>query len=144
MIIRDATYKDAPEIKLLLEAIGYIGNVSLLVHQLELLFGQKDHRIFVYEMNKEVVGFISVHFLPQLALDGELVLISYLSVDDTVKDRGIGRALEQHVVTIALKRKCDKIQVHCLERRTWEHGFFAQLGYQEYPKYFSKQLIYAE
>lgn len=144
MIIRDATYKDAPEIKLLLEALGYIGNVSLIIHQLDLLFGHKDHQIFVYEMNKEVVGFISVHFLPQLAFDGELVLISFLSVDETVRDHGIGKALEQHVVTVARKRKCDRIQVHCLERRTREHGFFAQLGYEEYPKYFSKQLIYAE
>lgn len=144
MNIRDATYKDAPAVKLLLEALGYTGSVSLLIDQLELLFGGKDHQIFVYEMNKEVVGFISVHFLPQLAFDGELALISYLSVDETVRDHGIGKALEQHVVGVARKRKCDRIQVHCLERRAREHRFFEQLGYQEYPKYFTKRLIYAE
>lgn len=144
MHIRNATYRDAPAVKLLLEALGYKTSMSLLINQLETMFGKYDHQVFVYEMNKEVVGFISIHYLPQLAFDGELVLISYLSVDETVRDHGIEKALEQYVVAAARKRKCDRIQVHCLERRTREHGFFKQLGYQEYPKFFSKRLIYAE
>lgn len=144
MNIRSASYKDAPAIKLLLEALGYKTSMSLLVNQLEMMFGQNDHQVFVYELNKDVVGFISIHFLPQLAFDGELAVITYLSVDEAVKDQRIDKALEHHVTQQAIKRKCDRIQVHCMDWRAPVHKFYEQQGYQEYPKYFTKRLVYAE
>jgi N-acetylglutamate synthase-like GNAT family acetyltransferase len=140
MNIRNATYRDAPAIKLLLEALGYTSSMSLLVSQLETMFGNEDHQVFVYELKKEVVGFISIHFLPQLAFDGELVLITYLSVDEMVGEQSIGKALEQYVSDQAKIRKCDRIQVHCAP----VHEFYILQGYQEYAKYFTKRLVYPE
>jgi GNAT superfamily N-acetyltransferase len=144
MKIRNATYHDAPAIKSLMGALGYKTTTSLLISQIENLFGQKDHQLFVYELNKDVIGFISVHYMPQLVFDGEIVIISYLSVDETVRDQGIGKALEQYVALQALKRRCDRIQVHCAELRTPAHKFYEQQGYQEYPKYYTKKLVYGE
>ncbi|HWZ15452.1 MAG TPA: GNAT family N-acetyltransferase [Mucilaginibacter sp.] len=144
MYIRSATYKDAPAIKTLLDALGYKTNISLLVNQLEMQFGNNAHQVFVYELQKEVLGFVSIHYLPQLAFDRELVLITYLSVDETIGGPSIGKALEQHVTEQAKKRKCDQIQVHCLYWRTPAHQFYLQQGYKEYPKYFTKRLVYAE
>ena len=144
MKIREATYHDAATIKLLMAALGYKSSVSLLVDQLENLFDGIYNRVFVYELNKDVVGFISVHFMPQLAFDGELVFISYLSVDDTVNDQGIAKALEDYVCKEALKRKCDRIQVHCLDWRTPERKFYKEQGYQEYPNFYTKRLVYGE
>lgn len=144
MNIRNATYRDAPTIKLLLEALGYTTSMSLLVNQLETLFGNNDHQVIVYELNKEVVGFVSIHFLPQLAFDGELAVITYLSVEETVKDQRIDIALEHYVTQQAIKRKCDRIQVHCMDWRAPAHQFYEQQGYREYPKYFTKRLVYAE
>jgi N-acetylglutamate synthase-like GNAT family acetyltransferase len=144
MNIRNATYRDAPAIRLLLEALGYNTSISLLVNQLETLFGRPDHHVFVYEQHKEVVGFISIHYMPQLAFDGELAFISYLSVDENVKDQRIDKALEQYVTQQALKRKCDRIQVHCMDWRTPAHHFYEQQGYQEYPKFYTKRLVYGK
>jgi GNAT superfamily N-acetyltransferase len=141
MNIRNATYIDAPAIKLLLEALGYKASMSLLVDQLETMFGTGDHQLFVYELRKEVVGFISVHFMPQLAIDGGLALITYLSVDVALRDHGIGQTLEEYVCERARLRKCERIQVHCADWRVPAHRFYEQQGYQEYPKYFSKRLI---
>jgi predicted N-acetyltransferase YhbS len=117
---------------------------SLLVDQLEILFNKDDDHVFVYELKREVVGFVSVHYLPQLAFDGGLMVISYLSVDETVKDTGIAQALERCVTEQARFQKCERIQVHCAEWRAPAHQFYAQQGYLEYPKYFSKRLVYAE
>jgi len=144
MNIRNATYKDAPAIRSLLDALGYKTTMSLLVNQLETLFGSDDHHVFVYELHQEVVGFISLHYMPQLAFDGELAFISYLSVDESVRDQRIDKALEQYVTQQALKRKCDRIQVHCMDWRAPEHKFYKQQGYQEYPNFYTKRLIYAE
>lgn len=144
MNIRNATYHDAPAIKLLLEALGYTARMSLLVNQLETMFGKDDHQVFVYELKKEIVGFVSVHFLPQLAFDGGIMIITYFSIDEAVKNTGIAKELEQYIANIAKLKRCERIQVHCLEWRTPVHQFYLQQGYQEYPKYFTKRLVYGE
>ncbi|MBS1502645.1 MAG: GNAT family N-acetyltransferase [Bacteroidetes bacterium] len=144
MKIRNATYRDAPFIKGLLAGLGYDSNLSRLVDQLERLFGTENDCVYVCDINKEVVGFVTVHYLPQLAFDGGLAIISYLSVDESVIDRDIAGALERHVTEQARIKKCERIQVHCLDWRTPAHQFYIRHGYQEYPKYFTKRLLYGE
>ena len=144
MNIRNATYHDAPSIKLLLEALGYKTSTILLISQLEKILKGDDHEVFVYEVNKDVLGFISVDYVPQLGCGGELAIISYLSVDETSQGHGVGRALEEYVIAKALERKCDRVQVHCSDHRKPPHQFYMQQGYEEYPKYFTKRLIYGE
>jgi GNAT superfamily N-acetyltransferase len=144
MNIRTATYRDAPAIRTLLDVLGYKTTISHLIGQLERLAGQKDHEVWVYELDKEVVGFIAIHFLPQLGFDGDMVVISYLSVDETVQGQGIGSALEEYIVTRAKERKCDRIQLHCSDWRAKAHQFYEQQGYREYPRYYSKRLVYGE
>jgi N-acetylglutamate synthase-like GNAT family acetyltransferase len=144
MNIRNATYKDAPAIKLLMEALGYKTSISLLINQLETMFGKDDHEVLVYELNREVAGFVSVHYLPQLAFDGGLMIITYLSADESIKNTSINQALEEYITARARKKKCERIQVHCSDWRIPAHQFYIQQGYQEYPKYFTKRLVYAE
>lgn len=135
---------DAPAIKLYLEALGYKARTSVLVGQLESAFDKGDHQIFVLELKKEVLGFVAVHFLPQLAFDGGVAIISYLSVDETIKSIDVAAALEKHVTVVARERKCELIQVHCLDWRTPAHQFYLNQGYTEYPKYFTKRIAYGE
>jgi GNAT superfamily N-acetyltransferase len=144
MSVRNATYHDTPAIKILLEVLGYKTTMSILVNQLKTMSDKDDNQVFVYELQKQIVGFVSVHYIPQLAFDGGLVFISYLSVEERLKDEGIAKALEHFVVEWAKKRKCDRIQLHCMDWRTPAHQFYIQQGYQEYPKYFTKRLVYGE
>jgi GNAT superfamily N-acetyltransferase len=142
MNIRNATYHDAPTIKLLLEASGYTRRMSPLVSQLETIFGKDDHQVFVYELRKEVVGFVSVHYLPQLAFDGGLMIISNFAVDEFVQYTDVANQLEQYIEKYARQRKCELIQVHSMDWRTDVHRFYLQQGYKEFPNYFTKQLVY--
>jgi GNAT superfamily N-acetyltransferase len=144
MNIRNATYRDAPAIRLLLDSLGYKTTISMLIGQLEKLSGSKDHHVFVYEQNKEIAGFIAVHFLPQLGFDGELAIITYLAVDAGQQRKGIGKQLEAYASQMAWQRKCDRIQLHCADWRTPAHDFYQKQGYREYPKYYTKRLVYAE
>ncbi len=139
--IRNATYHDAPFIKGLLAVLGYQTNLSLLVDQLERLFGSQNDHCYVCDINKEVVGFVTVHYLPQLAFDGGVAIISYLSVDESIKGIDIATALEKHVTEQARIKRCEQVQVHCMDWRTHAHQFYIKQGYQEYPKYFIKRLV---
>ena len=47
---------------------------------------------------------------------------------------------EREACRLAVKRGCDRIELHCHARRTNAHGFYARLGYTESPKYFVKSL----
>ena len=139
-IIRNASFRDAPTIRTLLGCLGYQTSISLLISQIENLFVSQEHQVIVYEIDKEIVGFISVHYLPQLGNEGLMGLITYLSVDENLKDHGIDKAMENFVAEQALKRRCDRLQVHCVDWRVPHHQFYEQQGYQEYPKFFTKRL----
>jgi len=127
-----------------MEALGYKTSLGLLITQLEKLAGRTDMDVFVLELDNAVVGFISVHYLPQLGFDGELVQITYLSADETIAKPEVAKELEVYMAEQARKRKCDRIQVHCHDWRVSTHGFYIKQGYTEYPKYFTKRLIYGE
>jgi len=142
--IRKATYRDAPGIKALLQGMGYPMRISQLVSQLDILFNKEDHEVFVYELHKEIVGFVFIHYLPQLTFEGNLLLISYLTVDESSKHATIARELEQYVAAQAKNKKCETIQVHSMDWREPSYEFYVQQGYQEYPRYFIKKLIYVE
>ena len=116
----------------------------MLIAQLEKLSGHQDHPVFVFEQDKEVLGFIAVHYLPQWGFGGDIMIISYLAVEESHQGHGIGKALEEYVIALALKRKCDRVQVHCADFRVLAHKFYEQQGYLEDPKYFTKRLVYAE
>jgi GNAT superfamily N-acetyltransferase len=144
MNIRLAEKTDVKMISDLLEQLGYRVAHDLLKGQLNRIFIHPDHAILVYEQESRVLGFVSVHFLPQLANDGNLAIINYLAVDSAARGKGIGKALEDHVNDLARERKCERIQLHCKTWRTEAHNFYKRRGYQEYPTYFSKRIIYAE
>lgn len=116
----------------------------MLIAQLEDLSIGNDQQVFVYEQHKEILAFVAVNYLSRLAFEGEIMLISYLCVEESARDRGIGKSLEAYIAELARKRKCNRIEVHCQEKRTLAHQFYEQQGYTEYPKYYMKQLIDAK
>lgn len=140
MSIRRANKEDAFAIGRLLEQLNYPVEKEFITDQLTRLLKHDDHLILVYELENEIVGFLSAHFIPQIALDGDFTIISYFAVDKSFRSRGIGKALEETCVSIAKEKNCDRIQVHCNYKRIEAHKFYERNGYVESPKYFSKSL----
>ncbi len=139
MSIRIANVNDAANIKLLLNQLGYPTQPEQLTDKISRLINHPDQSLVVYD-NGGVKAVMSIHFVPQLALDGDFAIISYLAVDETARSEGIGRQLEEYCVRLAEGRNCDRIQVHCHIRRTEAHRFYERQGYQESRKYFIKSL----
>ncbi|HMI01909.1 MAG TPA: GNAT family N-acetyltransferase [Pedobacter sp.] len=140
MNIRKAEVKDAEVIERLLEQLGYPTENGLVARRLSLLANNDEHLDAVVEMENEVFGFMSLHFIPQIAFDAEYAVISYLVVDDKARSLGIGKILEEYAVEIAAKRGCKRIFLHSNARRTDAHRFYLRQGYQEYAKAFVKYL----
>lgn len=138
--IRTAQASDADVISNLLTSLGYPGTQPFIHSRITQLLAHPDEKLLVATNDVVVVGVISLHFIPQLALAGDFCRISYFCVDETTRGAGIGTALEAHATELARSRGCDRIEVHCHSRRVNAHRFYSRQGYVESPKYLAKPL----
>jgi GNAT superfamily N-acetyltransferase len=140
MQIRTATLADAGRITELLDQLGYPGTEGFIRKKIIELNSHPDGELAVAVQNGEVLGFISIHFIPQIALPGSFARISYLCVEEQARGTGIGQRLEAYCERLASERGCDRIEVDCHSRRVRAHQFYHRQGYEECPKYLVKKL----
>jgi GNAT superfamily N-acetyltransferase len=140
MGIRKADVDDWKQISLLLNQLDYQDTEPFLKVKIEKLLMDTNEELLVFEEEKKVIALISIHFIPQLAVKGDFARISYFAVDTNIRSKGIGRKIEEYCTDLAIKRNCDRIEVHCHSRRTDAHRFYIRQGYTESPKYFIKML----
>lgn len=140
MTLRKATQADAERIADLLSQLDYPGAQEFIEEKINQLLVHPDEEVVVAVENGRILGFISIHFIPQIALRGSFARISYLCVDEAEREKGVGRALEECCVQAAISRGCDRIELHCDSRRQKAHTFYFRQGYEESPKYLVKKL----
>lgn len=138
--IRKAQLSDAPVLVKLLEQLDYPNTESFIEEKLKAMLIHPDEDFFVYELEGKVLAMMSVHYIPQIALKGDFAHISYFSVEGDARSTGIGKAMEEHCTRLAMKRGCDRIELHCNQRRMQAHKFYYRQGYEESPKYLMKKL----
>lgn len=141
MKIRNMEDNDAAAVTDLLRQLGYEGAESFLPGKIRSLMADPDeYCLIAEETNGQVIGFISIHIIPQIALKGDFARISYFSIDEHFRSRGVGKLLEEHCERIARERNCDRIELHSHSRREDAHRFYDRQGYVESPKYLVKKL----
>lgn len=138
-MIRHAQPADTAAIRALIAQLDYDPPAGLQ-EKIRRLSAHPDEVLLVYELDTEVVAFLSLHFIPQIAVEGDFARISYFAVKDSARGHGIGHQFEAHITRLARDRNCDRIEVHCHTRRTDAHRFYERQGYKESPKYFIKTL----
>ncbi|MBD2108123.1 GNAT family N-acetyltransferase [Nodosilinea sp. FACHB-13] len=138
MQIRPGEVRDSVAIAALLTALDYPVTPDFVVHSLQRQLTHADAAVLVAVEQDAVVGLISLHFIPQLALPGDFCRISYFCVDPAARGQGVGAALETEASKLAWARGCNRIEVHCHNRRAQTHRFYYRQGYVESPKYLVK------
>jgi len=140
MGIRKAYVEDCKQISLLLNQLDYSDTEPFIKEKVEILLKDPNEELLVFEEDNIVIAVISVHFIPQLAVKRDFARISYFAVDKNFRSKGIGRRIEEYCTDLAIKRNCDRIEVHCHSRRKDAHRFYMRQGFTESPKYFIKML----
>ncbi len=91
MEIRTARLSDRQAIAELMTALDYPGTEAFLPQRMRQLLAHPDEALLVAVEGERVLGVLSLHFLPQLALAGDIGRISYFCVDDRARGAGVGR-----------------------------------------------------
>lgn len=138
--LRPATAADLPALVDLLASLGYPGTERFLAGRLRDLALHPEALVQVADAAGTVVGLISLHFIPQLALAGEFCRVGYLCVADRARGSGIGAQLLAFAEAQARLRGCDRMELHSHARRVDAHRFYAREGFVESPKYLVKML----
>lgn len=140
--IRKARVDDGKGIQRLLDQLEYPGSASFLEGKLEKMLKDPEELLLLWEEEERILGVLSLHFIPQLALEGDFARISYFAVDEDARSGGIGQAMEEYATKLARDRGCHLVEVHCHGRRVRAHAFYRRQGYEESPKYLIKRLLY--
>ena len=141
MNIRPAQAEDSFALISLLNELGYGDTGSFMDRRLRQLIDHPDEVLLVAEDRQTVLGFLSLHFIPQLALEGDFARISYFCIAEGERSNGLGQHLLRHAEQLARDRGCDRLEVHCHEKRLKANQFYARENYLESPRYLIKQLV---
>lgn len=142
MGIRRAMLKDAIAITRLLNQLGYPGTGVFLINKFRTINENPNAEMIVYERDGEVVGFVELDLIVQIAIAADITRVSYFVVDASVREMGIGNVMEEYCTKWARDKLCDRIEVHCSDLRIGANQFYRAHGYSESPMYFIKELWY--
>ena len=106
MTIRDAVPGDADAIARLLDQLGYATDPRSVSRRLARLGQSGADRLFVAEIDGEVVGLAGIHVSPSVEYDEDAAKVSALVVDEAHRRSGIGQALVRRVEEEARARSC--------------------------------------
>lgn len=139
--IRLAQPADAPSLTRLLTQLGYPGTKDFIAGHLASLLADPREVLLVWAEGDTITGFLSMDFSIYPPIKGLVATIKAFAVDEHARNRGVGAQLEAEATRRATERGCDRIVVHCAERRTRAHEFYYRQGYEEDPKYLIKRLL---
>ncbi|MAT41667.1 MAG: GNAT family N-acetyltransferase [Anaerolineaceae bacterium] len=141
--LRYATLEDAEGITNLLRAIGWFNAINQIsveealkkIYQ-ELKFclnHPENHSIYVYEdMEGEIIGYISAHWIPMMILTGLEGYVSELFVHPDFQGKGIGPALLDSIKEEARSRGCVRLSLlNAKHRVSYQKHFYQKQGWQE-------------
>jgi ribosomal protein S18 acetylase RimI-like enzyme len=111
--IRTARTDDAIAFSPLLASLGYPSTPSSLKSRIATILQNPDAVLLVATptTTDRVLGLLSLHFIPQLGLEGDVARIGFLVVDETCHSAGIGKLLETHAEELSRKRGCDRMVI---------------------------------
>ncbi|QKF81735.1 GNAT family N-acetyltransferase [Halarcobacter ebronensis] len=138
--IREASIDDAKALIPLLDSLGYENTEKFIKKRISQLLSNSNDALVVACDNEKIVGFISFCFMVQLGLENDFCRITYFCVLEEYRSKKVGAMLESYVEDEAKKRNCNRIEVHCNERRKEAHRFYYRQNYIESPKYLMKML----
>lgn len=140
--IRKASTADAAALGEILRSVDWFTNLIEMPDQdlhasitrgLQQCLADDSHLILVAETGLgRILGYVSVHWLPYLFLDGPEGHVSEIFVHKAARGSGIGKKLLQAVKNAAHQRGCSRLMlVNGRTRESYQRDFYKKDGWRE-------------
>ena len=146
IIIRTASEKDIPILLGLLYDLGRPkpqedADVDIFRNLVKKYVTDLDKTILVAERDDiEIVGMMSIIFLPRLNRSTLELYIPELVVLEKYQNQGIGKKLINSCINLAKEKKCHRIRLESGNQRKGSHQFYKHLGFEQSAFSFTKNL----
>ena len=101
-----------------LASLGYPCDLSFLSGRIPVILQNPDAVLIVAASESDkAIGLVSLHFIPQLGLQGHVARIGFLVVDQRYHRLGVGRLLESYAEKLSGDRSCDRMVSNSIFRR---------------------------
>lgn len=142
--IRRATPNDAGVIAGILRELHWFEHLSAETQEtttarvqghIQECYANDSHTIYVADAGFDrVLGYVNVHWLPYLFMQGPEGYISELFVGEAARGHGVGSRLLDVVVRDARVRGCVRLSLINMRYRTsYERRFYQKYGFEERP-----------
>ena len=143
--IRNVTTQDLPMILDLLYKLGRPKpqnneEESRYENRIKQYLSDADKQILVAQINFEIIGLVSMIFLPRLNQTQLELYIPELIVRDEYRNRGVGHKLINSCIEIGKKKKCHRIRLESGNVRKESHVFYKNLGFVQNALSFTKEI----
>ncbi len=139
--IRDATLEDAEALAVLLRTLGYPADALTVMERLShLLAADPSARVLVAVLDRDVVGFATLHLTPVLHRPTAVARVTALAVAPGHQGTGTGRALMEAAEAYFVTVGCARIEVTSGPTHLPAHTFYRRLGYADQGIRFAKPL----
>lgn len=136
--VRDALPSDAADMARLTAQLGYPSGEAELPGRLARLSADSNARAFVAEVDARVAGLVTIHLRYTLNHSAPIAQITLLVVDESVRGRGVGRALVAACERFAMDRGTRRINVTTQLSRAGAHAFYESVGYTHTGRRYGK------
>jgi len=109
--VRTAKVEDAETFSPLLTSLGYPSDPDSLKSRISRILNNPDCVLLVAvrEESDRAIGLLSMQFIPQLGLAGDVARLGFFVIDESCHGSGVGKLLESHAETLARERGCDRM-----------------------------------
>ena len=133
-IVREARNEDIPALIRLLEELFSIEKDFIFCPEVQkrgikLLIRSADDRIFVAEIDKNVVGMCSVQILISTANGGKVGLVEDVVVSKNYQGHGVGRTLMSEIDNYAKELGLSRLQLLADKNNHLAIGFYKNMGW---------------
>jgi len=136
--IRTITEEDLPSIRKLIEQLAVdlgevfeISKEKALEHYLAMQEHPEVYRSFVYCMDDQVIGFLSLVLYRSFFHRKGTALVNELVVKKEFRNRQIGKAMLEHAFSVATEAGMDELEVGVMKENTRALAFYRQNGFDE-------------
>lgn len=141
MAIRICTKEDVNDVyELICEMKGERHDFEKFKTAYEALYEEQRYTFFLYELEGNVVGFLSIIIDYILYRADKVAVIEELMVSEKARGKGIGKALLEYATNYAKEKRCVLLELSSGFSREFAHQFYERQGFEKAGYHFRKRL----